>query len=88
MAILLNAGIPASRYPDGFWEKQDGLRRFVLRRWLDEVPAQDGPKPSPEDGSSDATAGTSPGGAAGTTPETAAGAVSSAVAKTCTATGR
>ena len=62
MAILLNAGIPASRYPDGFWEKQDGLRRFVLRRWLDEVPAQDGPKPSPEDGSSDATAGTSPGG--------------------------
>lgn len=88
MAILLNAGIPASRYPDGFWEKQDGLRRFVLRRWLDEVPAQDGPKPSPEDGFSDATAGTSPGGAAGTTPETAAGAVSSAVAKTCTATGR
>lgn len=84
MAILLNAGIPASRYPDGFWEKQDGLRRFVLRRWLDEVPAQDGPKPSPEDGSSDATSGTSPGGAAGTTPETAAGAVS----KTCTATGR
>lgn len=88
MAILLNAGIPASRYPDGFWEKQDGLRRFVLRRWLDEVPAQDGPKPSPEDGSSDATAGASPGGAAGTTPETAAGAVSSAVSKTCTATGR
>lgn len=88
MAILLNAGIPASRYPDGFWEKQDGLRRFVLRRWLDEVPAQDGPEPSPEDGSSDATAGTSPSGAAGTTPETAAGAVSSAVAKTCTATGR
>lgn len=88
MAILLNAGIPASRYPDGFWEKQDGLRRFVLRRWLDEVPAQDGPKPSPEDGSSDATAGTSPGGAAGTTPETAAEAVSSAVSKTCTATGR
>lgn len=88
MAILLNAGIPASRYPDGFWEKQDGLRRFVLRRWLDEVPAQDGPKPSPEDGSSDAAAGTSPGGAADTTPETAAGTVSSAVAKTCTATGR
>lgn len=88
MAILLNAGIPASRYPDGFWEKQDGLRRFVLRRWLDEVPAQDGPKPSPEDGSSDATSGTSPGGAAGTTPETAAGAVSSAVSKTCTAIGR
>lgn len=88
MAILLNAGIPASRYRDGFWEKQDGLRRFVLRRWLDEVPAQDGPKPSPEDGSSDATAGTSPGGAAGTTPETAAEAVSSAVSKTCTATGR
>lgn len=88
MAILLNAGIPASRYPDGFWEKQDGLRRFVLRRWLDEVPAQDGPKPSPEDESSDATAGTSPGGAAGTTPETAAGAVSSAVSKTCTVIGR
>lgn len=88
MAILLNAGIPASRYPDGFWEKQDGLRRFVLRCWLDEVPAQDGPKPSPEDGSSDATSGTSPGGAAGTTPETAAGAVSSAVSKTCTAIGR
>lgn len=88
MAILLNAGIPASRYPDGFWEKQDGLRRFVLRRWLDEVPAQDGPKPSPEDGSSDATSGTSPGGAACTTPETAAGAVSSAVSKTCTAIGR
>lgn len=88
MAILLNAGIPVSRYPDGFWEKQDGLRRFVLRRWLDEKSAQDESKPSPDDEASDATADSSPSAGAGTTPEAAAGAVSGAAAKPCTATGR
>ena len=36
-AIRLNAGLPDSPAIEGFDEKQEALRQFVLRRWLDEA---------------------------------------------------